>query len=83
MDADGEIYSLQNFGSLNGAKVCAQYRLPSFATNERDSQETILFTRAISEREPTPTPHLSPLPASGARRIMYPVLGLELLRRYR
>jgi hypothetical protein len=35
MDADGEICSLQNFGSASGAKERAQSRLPSCATNER------------------------------------------------
>jgi hypothetical protein len=48
MDADGEICSLQNFGSASAAKECAQRQLPSFATNERDSQEIILLTSAVS-----------------------------------
>ena len=49
MDADGEICSLQNFGSAGGAKECAQYRLSSFVTSARDSPGIILVTDAISE----------------------------------
>jgi hypothetical protein len=62
MDADGEIYNLQNFGSANAAKECAQYRLPCFATNERDSQEIILPISAVSRRanQPPLTSVLSP-----------------------
>jgi len=66
-DADGEICSLQSFGSANDAKVYAQDRLLSFATNERDSRRIILLTSAVSESGAI-APHLSPLPASGARR---------------
>jgi hypothetical protein len=62
MDADGEIYSLQNSGSANAAKECAQYRLPSFATNERDSQEIISLISAVSRKanQPPLTSVLSP-----------------------
>jgi hypothetical protein len=49
MDADGEICSLQSFGSASAAKECAQCRLPSFVTSERDSQGIMLVTNAISE----------------------------------
>jgi hypothetical protein len=51
MDADGEICSLQNFGSASGAKEFAQYRLPSFVTSARDSLRIILITEAISEKQ--------------------------------
>jgi hypothetical protein len=67
MDADVEICSLQNFGSSGGAKGCAQYRLPSFVTSARDSLGIILVTDAISENG-IKSPHLNPLPASGARQ---------------
>jgi len=62
MDADGEICSLQSFGSADAAKVYAQYRLPSFVTSERDSQGIILLTSAVFERESTnhPSPQSSP-----------------------
>jgi hypothetical protein len=50
MDAGGEICNLQNFGSANAAKVCAQFRLPSFATNKRDSQEIILLISTVSRK---------------------------------
>jgi hypothetical protein len=50
-DADGEICSPQNFGSANAAKECARYRLPSFATNERDSRRIILATHAVFEKQ--------------------------------
>jgi len=56
MDADGEICSLQSFGSADAAKVYAQYRLPSFVTSERDSQGIILLTTAVFERESTNHP---------------------------
>src|SRR4029450_8327100 len=56
-DADGEIYTLQSFGSANDAKVCGQDRLRFFATNERDSRRIILLTSVVSEWE---SPHLSP-----------------------
>jgi hypothetical protein len=61
MDADSES-SLQNFGSANAAKECAQCRLPSFATNEPDSRRIILVISITSERQDY-TPHLNPLPA--------------------
>jgi hypothetical protein len=50
MDADVEICSLPNFGSANAAKERAPDRLPSFATNERDSRRIILVTNAIFEK---------------------------------
>ena len=62
MDADGEICSLQNFGSSNAAKECAQCRLPSFSTNEPDSRRVILVIIVTSEKQDY-TPHLNPLPA--------------------
>ena len=62
MDADSEICSLQNFGSANVAKECAQCRLPSFTTNEPDSRRIILVISITSERQDY-TPHLNPLPA--------------------
>src|ERR1700730_10796774 len=49
-DADGEICSLQNFGSANAAKECAQCQLPSFVTSERDSLRIILVLDAVSEK---------------------------------
>ncbi len=66
MDADGEICSLQNFGSANAAKECAQCRLPSCVTNEHDSRRIILVTNAIFEKQDF-TPHLSPLPLAKGR----------------
>jgi hypothetical protein len=55
--------------------------LPSFATNERDSRRIILLTSAVSKSRST-TPHLSPLPASGARRSsISSVLRPQLLKR--
>ena len=58
-DTDGEICNLQSCGSANAAKEYGQYRLPSFATNERDSQEIILLISVVSERE-SPSPQSSP-----------------------
>jgi hypothetical protein len=51
MDVDGEICNLQNFDSSNAAKECAQCRLPSFTTNERDSRRIILATHAVFEKQ--------------------------------
>ena len=62
--ADGEICSLQNFGSANAAKECARCRLPSFAANEPDSQRIILVTNAISEKQ-----HYTPSPRSSPRKL--------------
>ena len=53
-DADGEIYSLQSFGSANGPKVRPQDRLLSFATNERDSRRIILLASAVSRKADQP-----------------------------
>jgi hypothetical protein len=50
MDADGEICSLQNFGSASVAKECAQCQLPFFAINEHGSRKIILDTTAIFEK---------------------------------
>jgi hypothetical protein len=61
MDADSEICSLQNFGSANAAKECAQCRFPSCVTNEHDSRRIILVTNAIFEKQDYP--HLNPLSA--------------------
>ena len=58
--ADGEICSLQNFGSANAAKGCAQCQLSSFATNERDSRRIILVTIGIFEKQDYPSPQSSP-----------------------
>ena len=64
-DADGEICSLQRFGSANAAIACAQDQLPSFATNERDSRPIILLTSAVFERESPLTLVLSPQAGRG------------------
>ncbi len=74
MDADGEICSLQNFGSANAAKEYAQCRLVSCVTDERDSRRIILVTTAIFERQDC-TPHLNPLPATEAMRTSASTLG--------
>jgi hypothetical protein len=68
-DADGEICSLQSFGSANAAKVCAQDRLLSFATNERDSRRIILLTSTVSE---SPSPQSSPRKRGEAQYRMQP-----------
>ena len=68
MDAAGEIYGLQNSGSANVAKECVQAPSPSFAAIERDPQRLVLTINACSEKPYTHTPHLNPLPVSGARR---------------
>ena len=47
MDADGEVCSLQNFGSANDASKCAQCRLLSCVTNEHDSRRIILVADVI------------------------------------
>jgi hypothetical protein len=50
MDADGEICIPKNFDSGDGAKEYAQYRLPSFATGERDSRKRTLAAKTESEK---------------------------------
>jgi hypothetical protein len=86
MDADGEICSLQNFGSSNAAKECAQSRLPFLATNEPDSRRIILVISVTSEKQDY-TPHLNPLPAkrgeaeesvhAGVLQLACATIGLE------
>ena len=66
--AGGEICSLQNFGSANAAKECAQRRLSFYVARKLGSQRIILITNAISEKCDQLSPHLAPLPACGARR---------------
>jgi len=63
-DVGDEICSLRNFGSVSVAKERVQAQLPSFAALERDPQRSTL---AI-EKPFADTPHLNPLPATGARR---------------
>ena len=67
-DAAGEICSLRNLGSVSVAKEYVQAASPSFAAIERDPQRLILIINSSSEKPFTNTPHLNPLPVSGARR---------------
>ncbi len=67
-DVGGEICSLRTFGSVNVAKERVQAQSPSFAAIERDPQRLVLTINACSEKPYTHTPHLNPLPVSGARR---------------
>src|SRR5207253_4046185 len=67
MDADGEIYNLQNLGSSNAAKECVQYWLASFATNERDSRKIIFSSQCYFRKARLQTPHLNSLLTSSSR----------------
>jgi hypothetical protein len=67
-DAAGEICSLRNFGSVSVAKEYVQAQSPSFAVIEPDPQRLVLTINLSSEKPFTNTPHLNPLPVSGARR---------------
>jgi len=67
-DVGDEICSLRNFGSVSVAKERVQAQLPSFAALERDPQRSTLAINASSEKPFADTPHLNPLPATGARR---------------
>ena len=61
VDADGETCIPQNFGSVDAARGCARFRLPSFATCERDSQNVIVVRKNNSERRmKSPSPQSSP-----------------------
>jgi len=64
----GEICSLRSFGSVSVAKEPVQVQSPSFAAIGRDPQRFILTIDTSSEKPFADTPHLNPLPASGARR---------------
>jgi hypothetical protein len=67
-DAAAEICSLRNFGFVSVAKEYVQAASPSFAAIERDPQRLILTIHSSSEKPVTNTPHLNPLPVSGARQ---------------
>ena len=67
-DVGGEICSLRTFGSVNVAKERVHAQSPSFAAIERDPQRLVLTINACSKKPYTHTPHLNPLPVSGARR---------------
>jgi hypothetical protein len=66
MDAGGETYSLQNFGSVNVAKEYVQAQSPSFAAIERDSQFILTINESSEKHFRIPSPQSSPV--SGARR---------------
>src|SRR4029453_4818076 len=68
MGAGGETYSLRNFCFANGAKECAQRRLPSFVASARGSQRIIVITSAVSKSSNHCPLTFNPLPPSGARR---------------
>jgi hypothetical protein len=67
-DAAGEICSPRNFGSVGVAKEYVQAQSPSFAAIERDPQRIDSNFDSSSEKPFKDTPHLNPLPVSGARR---------------
>jgi hypothetical protein len=69
VDVGGGIYIPQSSGSGDVARECAQCRLPFFATCERDSRKVSVAAKTDCEKARRRTPHLNPLPASGARRL--------------
>jgi hypothetical protein len=80
MDIDGEICNLQNFGSANAAKECVQYRLPSFAANERVHKKLSHSSAQFLERlinQPL-TSVLSRLAGRGGRNVPRILLSLPL-----
>jgi hypothetical protein len=68
VDVGGGIYIPQSSGSGDVARECARCRLPFYATCERDSRKVSVAAKTDCEKARRRTPHLNPLPASGARR---------------